>query len=76
MVGVLVTTKIQSGDEIHKNFVLNDNKFDNVTTATDVYAKRAYLQLSSTAPSISWKLEADKVEPDKPQYRKMHCGVM
>ncbi len=66
MVGVLVTTKIQSGDEIHKNFVLNDNKFDNVTTATDVYAKRAYLQLPSTVPSISWKLEADKVEPDKP----------
>ena len=66
MIGVLVTTKVQSGNDAYKNFVLSDNKFDNVTTATDVYAKRAYLQLPATVPSISWKLEADKTEPDKP----------
>ena len=63
MVGVLATVKVQPGDDVHKNFILSDNKFDNITTATDVYAKRAYLQLPATVPSIAWKLEADKPDP-------------
>ena len=66
LVGVLATMNVQSGDDVHKNFVLNDSKFDNVTEATAVYAKRAYLQLPATVPSISWKLESDKPNPGQP----------
>lgn len=66
LVGVLETVSVTDGDEAHKNFVLSGDRFDNVTVPTDVYAKRAYLRLPATVPSISWKLESDIVTPEQP----------